>query len=377
MVTSQRGVSQAKVDLRRRYDALKLHHPFEKVEASFSPADLHFLLTDTDSLKITYLVDHKDLPSGAQLRGWVEYGVIAAHARLAAKAGYTPKTLDEAIDLAASMGSGNSRQGWLEILIKHPRTKKFLTACAAAGADGPWLEAAIKSGASLQLFQDLRKLEVPPRYLTDRIVAGCPDADLIREWFNAGISPWVSGQFIEAGLSAGDALAWLQAGFIPSEIVEFVADRKSIEECKVRLPNVPYSKAFRREGDSRFGIAGPYVDRVWQAVRALDAPSTYQSSMFSTARENISFLDGGYVSVSGYGFGSHSYTLVRGEMALRFLCGRIGVRQPKSGTNGGTPIDEGEIEARFREWRTTAIRRAQTIAVARDSADLQSAEGDQ
>jgi hypothetical protein len=62
-----------------------------------------------------------------------------------------------------------------------------------------------------------------------------------------------------------------------------------------------------------------------------------------------------YGSVSGYGFGSHSYIFVRAEMALRFLCGRIGVRQPKLATKGGTPIDEGEIEARFREWRATAI----------------------
>jgi hypothetical protein len=352
MVTSQRGVSQVKVDLRRRYDALKLHHPFERVEAAFAPADLHFLLTDTDSLKITYLVDHKDLPSGVRLRGWIAYGVIADHARLAAKAGYTPKTLDEAIDLTASIGSGKSRQGWLEILIKHPSTKKFLTACAAAGADGPWLEAAIKSGASLQLFHDLRKLEVPPRYLTERIVTRCPDAYLIREWFVAGISPWVSAQFIEAGLSAGDALAWLQAGFIPSEIIEFIAAKKSIEECKSKLPNVPYSKVFRRQGGSQFGIAGPYVERVWRAVQVLDAPSTYQSSMYSTARGATSFLDGGYASVSGYGFGSHSYTLVRGEVAMRFLCGRIGVRQPKAAAHDAISFDQAELEARFREWRS-------------------------
>ena len=89
--------SGAGEDSRKRYDALKLYQPFERVEAAFRPADLDFLLTDTDRLKITYLADHQDLPSGARLREWVEYGVIAAHARLASKAGYTPKTLDEAV----------------------------------------------------------------------------------------------------------------------------------------------------------------------------------------------------------------------------------------------------------------------------------------
>lgn len=355
---NRRGAGSAgESDLRSRYAATSVHHPFEKVAEAFEPADLLFLLTNTDSLKITYLADHKDLPTGRRLREWVEYGVIAAHARLAWKAGYTPKTLDEAVDLAAKMGPDTSREGWLEILIKHPATKRFLTSCAASGIDGPWLEAALKSGATLQLLRDLRKLEVPPRYLTARIVTGCPEARSIQEWFNAGISPWVSAQFIEAGLTAGHALTWLQAGFIPSEVVEYATAGKSIEECKDRLPNVPYSKAFRREGEGQFGIAGPYVERVWRAVQALDVPSTYQSSMFSTARETTSFLDGGYVSVSGYGFGSHSYTLVRGELALRFLCGRIGVRLPRAATDEPIPVNLVEIEARFRVWRATALSR--------------------
>ena len=344
-------------DLRQNYAATNVHHPFEKVAAAFEPADLNFLLTDADSLKITYLADYKDLPSGARLREWLDYGLIAAHARLASKAGYTPKTLDEAVDLAASMGPDNSREGWLEILIKHPATNTFLTSCAVSGIDGPWLEAALKSGATLQLLRDLRKLQVPPRYLTTRIVTGCPETRSIQEWFTAGISPWVSGQFIEAGLTAGQALAWLQAGFIPSEVVEYATAGKSIEECKDRLPKIPYSKAFRREGEGRFGIVGPYVERVWRAVQALDVPSTYQSSMFSTARESRSFLDGGYVSVSGYGFGSHSYTLVRGEMALRFLCGRIGVRLPRAATDGAMVLDQANLEAKFRDWRAGAIDR--------------------
>lgn len=352
----RKGTSRAgEDDLRNRLTAANVRQSFfEKLSVAFEPADLLFLLTDTNSLKRTYLEGHEDLPKGTRIREWVEYGVIAAHARLASKAGYTPKTLDEAVDLASSIGPDTSRQDWLEILIKHPATKKFLTSCVASRMDGPWLKAALESGATIQRLRELRRLGVPPRYLTAGTFAGCPDACSIQKWFSAGISPWASEQFIEAGLSAAAALAWLQAGFIPSEIIEFVTAKKSIEECRYKLPNVPYSKAFRREGESQFGIVGQYVERVWRAVQALDVPSMYQSSMFSTAQETISFLDGGYVSVSGYGFGSHSYTLVRGEMALRFLCCRIGVRQPRAAIDPPNPHDQAEIEAKFQEWRAIA-----------------------
>ena len=342
-----KGFDQDEV-LRRRYAALMVHHPFERVEAAFEPADLSFLLTDTDSLKITYIADHQDLPRGARLRQWVDCGVIAAHARLASKAGYTPTTLSEAIDLAVSMGPETSRKGWLETLLNHPRTKRFLKACAAAGIDGPWLEVGLRSGASLKLLRDLRKVGVPPRYVTADLIAGCSDARSIQEWFAAGVSPWASAQFIAAGLRAGEALSWLQAGFIPDEIIKFVSANESITACKAWLPNVPYSKVFRRAGGSRFGIAGPYQGRVWRAVSALDTPSTYQSAMFSTARQARSFLDGGYMSVSGYGFGSHSDSLVDGELALRFLCYRIGVRPPREAPGARGSLDQQTLEREFR-----------------------------
>jgi hypothetical protein len=338
-------------ELRRRYASLKVSHPFEKVEAAFVPADLSFLLTDTNSLKITYISDHRDLPRGARLRQWVDYGVIAGHARLAWKAGYTPTTLSEAIDLAVSMGPETSRQEWLEILIKHPRTKRFLKACAAVGIDGPWLEVGLRSGASLKLLRDLRKVGVPPRYVTANIITGCSDSRSIQEWFAAGISPWASAQFIAAGLRAGEALTWLQAGFVPDEIIEFVSANESITACKAWLPNVPCSKVFRRAGGSRFGIAGAYLGRVWLAVCALDTPSTYQSAMFSTARQARSFLDGGYLSVSGYGFGSHSYSLIDGELALRFLCYRIGVRPPRKAPGTPDSLDQQTLEREFRRCR--------------------------
>lgn len=345
-------------ELRRRYAALRVHHPFERIAEVFEPADLSFLLTDTDSLKVTYLADHKDLPRGVRLRQWLGAGLIAAHARLASNAGYTPQTLEAAIELALSMGPETSRQEWLEILIKHPTTRRFLEACASAGIDGTWLSSAIRSGASIQLLRDLRKLGVAPRYMTKEVVAGCLDANLIYEWFRSGISPRACAQFIATGLSPNDALAWLQAGFIPEEIVKFVSARKSIVACKATLPNVPYSKVFRRVGAGRFGIAGPYVQRVWRAVCALDVPSAYQSSMFSTAREEASFLDGGYLSVSGYGFGSHSSTLVKGELALRFLCYRIGVRPPRGALFCKEALDHPALETKFRDWRESALQRA-------------------
>lgn len=66
--TKKAGGPDRDEELRQIYAALKVHHTFDRVAAAFEPADLTFLLTDTDALKIAYLAYHKDLPVGARLR---------------------------------------------------------------------------------------------------------------------------------------------------------------------------------------------------------------------------------------------------------------------------------------------------------------------
>ncbi len=71
------------------------------------------------------------------------------------------------------------------------------------------------------------------------------------------------------------------------------------------------------------------ADRVREAVAALDVPSIYNSMMFSSSSTQTAFLDGGHIDVGGYGFGSHSYSVIVGEDAVRLVCHRIGVRPPR------------------------------------------------
>jgi hypothetical protein len=56
---------------------------------------------------------------------------------------------------------------------------------------------------------------------------------------------------------------------------------------------------------------------------------TYQGGTFSSSTTQWGFLDGGIISHSGYGWGSHSWTVVEGIEALRALCLFFGIRQPQ------------------------------------------------
>ena len=55
----------------------------------------------------------------------------------------------------------------------------------------------------------------------------------------------------------------------------------------------------------------------------------YAGGVFSSSESNWRFLDGGIISHSGYGFGSHSWTAVEGAHALRVVYLFFGINQPR------------------------------------------------
>ena len=57
-------------------------------------------------------------------------------------------------------------------------------------------------------------------------------------------------------------------------------------------------------------------------------PGSYQGGTFCPSTRVWKFLDGGIRSHSGYGWGSHSWTVVEGAEALRGVCLFFGVKQP-------------------------------------------------
>ena len=60
-----------------------------------------------------------------------------------------------------------------------------------------------------------------------------------------------------------------------------------------------------------------------------------EGGTFSSSTQQWRFLDGGILSSNGYGWGSHSWTVVEGAEALRAVCLFFGIKQPLT-INGET-----------------------------------------
>jgi hypothetical protein len=96
-------------------------------------------------------------------------------------------------------------------------------------------------------------------------------------------------------------------------------------------------------------------------VRALAVPNGVDVGMFSHRREVYVFLDGGFGDYRGYGWGSHKVLYLTGTLALRFLCGRLGLQPPRRLNSEGTLLTAAQIEEEFlrqrrEEWRTLRER---------------------
>ena len=65
-------------------------------------------------------------------------------------------------------------------------------------------------------------------------------------------------------------------------------------------------------------------------TRLYDFPGSYQGGTFSSSETQWRFLDGGIISHNGYGWGSHSWTVVEGAEALRAVCMFFGIKQPQT-----------------------------------------------
>lgn len=97
------------------------------------------------------------------------------------------------------------------------------------------------------------------------------------------------------------------------------------------------SRPFRKFGDCfrRFNDDPSYSVRHSKAsidLRFLPSiynfPGSYRGGTFNSADIRWNFLDGGIHEHLGYGWGSHSYSLVKGTEALRAVCLFFGIKQP-------------------------------------------------
>jgi hypothetical protein len=109
----------------------------------------------------------------------------------------------------------------------------------------------------------------------------------------------------------------------------FKIDFDRLAEC-IEFPTNRFGDCFRRISDHpRYSPkASVYDFDVGFLTRVYSFRGSYQGGTFSSSTTEWSFLDGGIISHNGYGWGSHSWTVVQGAEALRTVCLFFGIIQP-------------------------------------------------
>ncbi len=216
---------------------------------------------------------------------------------------------------------------WPQFFKEHSVDVEYVRQAAQNSLDSDWFEAGVRAGVAIPLLLEIKSFGVPLRFVTRSIVVHSKTAELVHKWYSKRISPSATEIFIAAGIDAHHALNWLKAGFTPREASEAVTQGLSVDACTSARHALAWSDVFRQRKDGRFGLVGRHQERIEEVIRALDAEVSRSSSMFSHAYQRIEILDGGYECVDEYGFGAHSFCAIYGELAMRFICSRSGVRQ--------------------------------------------------
>ena len=111
-------------------------------------------------------------------------------------------------------------------------------------------------------------------------------------------------------------------------------DPKEVNELinSIQHPHWRFEDCFRRTSDlpSYSPKRSKHDFNVKFITRLHDFPGSYRGGLFSSSESEWRFLDGGIISHSGYGWGSHSWTVVKGAEALRAVCMFFGIKQPRT-----------------------------------------------
>src|SRR5258708_422752 len=99
------------------------------------------------------------------------------------------------------------------------------------------------------------------------------------------------------------------------EVVELMARN-------FQRPTLPFQECFRRICDTpRYSpIRCKHEFNLLTITRCYNFNGSYQAGTFCPSETNWRFLDGGIFEHNGYGWGSHSWTVVQGAEALRAVC---------------------------------------------------------
>ncbi|WP_410355929.1 hypothetical protein [Zhengella sedimenti] len=320
-------------ELDAKLKALGIHTPSRELLKRLSMEDLRYLIEPPSRLKTTYVYDRNISVEGEELRKWIDMGLISIDATKAKAAGYTPEALEELIHVYGQIDPQRKRESVIWALIQKPVSADFLRACQARRYDVDWVREAIDDGASIEAMDGLKQSGIPLHFMPvagalDRGESRC-DAAALKLWYDTAIEPSVAARLIDAEVGPEEAQLWYKHGFLSKEIIESKRRGLRLEDQLADRPDVSFSQAFRHRGEGAYAPRGDFGWRLRRAMNEIDVPAFGSSMMFATSRAAYPFLDGGYTRVDGYGFGSPSYSYVRGPLAVRFACARIGVKFPR------------------------------------------------
>jgi hypothetical protein len=123
-----------------------------------------------------------------------------------------------------------------------------------------------------------------------------------------------------------------------------------------------FSEAFRAVVPAVYSPTGKCPGDPMAIVLDVDAPSASRSAVFGSSTTLWALLDGYVIRQNGYGFGSSSWTTVKGFRLVRYMCVRFDVTQPrrfKAEDSVPTPEDlYGEVADQLADHRRELEQRA-------------------
>jgi hypothetical protein len=254
-------------------------------------------------------------------------------------------------DVARQWGSLRLDRQTLASMLKEQASPDDVREIVAAGATPEQLrELPLRriSKDEAVAWLDARLRYSPSKYID----VGVEDPSIARQWEEKGFLPDLIAGFVTTETTPDEALQLVRLGLTDTD----VGDGRRTPP----LSRVSWNQVFRRSradgedfvlslaADSSLDIAR----RFWYAVHCLTIEQSDQSGMYSNSISYYRFADGGITDITFvYGFGSRAGTWVLGTQALRLICGRMGVRQPRRLKCEESIPDLANLEMRLSEVR--------------------------
>jgi tetratricopeptide (TPR) repeat protein len=344
------------LDLWHRLDELPSHERSEvarrlvlAIERDVDPADLEYLLQPSEPDRLYFL-------GSVAPADWCRAGVPVEAAARAMSEGWTLEETLHQMHLAESRATRVAVPKWIQIHVAIVEDEVLIESLRNAGLADGWVEFGKNEVFDVDRTVELARSGLPLRLVSRFFTFGMTDPEKIQGWFDVGVAPAAATVFANAGIPPSEGVKWLQSGFTAAEAAELGVAGNPDAQPSPRV-GARWTDAFRRRRGTQnvFTIRRTDLGEVVRVVLAsLDVEFDGSSSMYSSAWSRCRFLDGGWMSRQGYGFGSVSGEWIDGFHALRFICARMGIAAPRQLTGESSVPEQSELEADYVKHRNDA-----------------------